>query len=219
MSNAFITYVQERLASLGFDPGPVDGLDGVRTRRAFDAALPAKAVVTDKAAFFAKVRAAFGPLKQAQVDGFETLLAATASWPVSWRAYALATAWHETAFTMQPIAEYGKGKGRPYGSQTNAAGQAAYGRGYVQLTWPMNYDRADRELGLNGALSANYDLALRPDIAAQIMKRGMEEGWFTGKKLGDYLPGDYVNARRIINGTDKAAKIAGYAATFEAALS
>ncbi len=41
--NEFVAYAQARLASLGFDPGPVDGLDGLRTRRAFDAALPAKA--------------------------------------------------------------------------------------------------------------------------------------------------------------------------------
>lgn len=50
------------------------------------------------------------------------------------------------------------------------------------------------------------------------MVDGMEAGRFTGKKLSDYLPGDYVNARRIINGTDKAEQIAGYARQFEAAL-
>lgn len=46
--------------------------------------------------------------------------------------------------------------------------------------------------------------------------RGCTEGWFTGKKLADYS--DYVNMRRVVNGTDRAEMIAGYAETFEAAL-
>ena len=50
---------------------------------------------------------------------------------------------------------------------------------------------------------------------------GMIRGWFTGRKLLDYIDGDrrdYVNARRIINGTDRAQVIAGYAMAFERAL-
>lgn len=49
----------------------------------------------------------------------------------------------------------------------------------------------------------------------------MKEGWFTGRKLSDYISGnkkDYVNARRIINGMDKAQKIANEAVIFERAL-
>ena len=64
-------------------------------------------------------------------------------------------------------------------------------------------------------------LALQADVAARIMFTGMAEGWFTGKKLGDYMANgkaDYVNARRIINGTDRAGQISGYARVFEAAL-
>ena len=65
------------------------------------------------------------------------------------------------------------------------------------------------------------ELALNPTYAAQIMIAGMREGWFTGKKLSDYIKNgkvDYVGARRIINGTDKAQLIAGYAKQFESAL-
>lgn len=156
-------------------------------------------------------------LSQKQVDGLNVLLDATKGLPLSHQAYLLATAYHETARTMQPIAEYGKGKGRPYG-KPGVYGQAQYGRGYVQLTWDRNYQKADGALGLRGALLANFDLAMRPDIAAKILVRGCLEGWFTGKKLSDYLPGDYVGARRIVNGTDKAELIAGYARAFEAAL-
>jgi len=167
--------------------------------------------------FYACVRPIFGgSLRQSQVDGIDALLAATDGLPVMHRAYLLATAKHETASTMQPIAEYGKGKGKPYG-KPGKYGQAQYGRGYVQLTWDANYEKADAALGLNGALIKNFDLALQPAIAAEILVRGCEEGWFTGKKLSDYLP-DYRQARRVVNGTDKADLIAGYAREFEAAL-
>lgn len=172
----------------------------------------------DAAKFFEAVRSRFGPLSQKQVDGFNALLSALKGWPVSWVAYGLATAWHETAHTMQPIAEYGRGNGRPYGKPGKNGGQIPYGRGYVQLTWDVNYERADKELGLSGALVADYDKTMEPDIAARILRDGMEQGWFTGKKMANYLPGDYINARRIINGTDKAAQIAGYARNFETAL-
>ena len=50
----------------------------------------------------------------------------------------------------------------------------------------------------------------------------MMQGLFTGKKLGDYFNGpkaDWVNARRIINGTDQAANIASYAKRYYACLS
>ena len=60
--------------------------------------------------------------------------------------------------------------------------------------------------------------ALLIDTAYQIMSYGMQHGTFTGKKLADYINGttcDYVNARRIINGTDQASLIAGYAAAIE----
>jgi hypothetical protein len=166
--------------------------------------------------FFDRVRVGFGPLKQSQVDGFNEILAATVGLGVRWRAYILATTWHETAATMQPIREYGRGQGKKYGVK-DATGKAPYGRGYVQLTWRDNYLRADDELDLNGRLAADYDLALDPKIAAKILVRGMVEGWFTGKKLADYT--DFKAMRRIVNGTDKAALIAGYAEKFLTALS
>ena len=82
---------------------------------------------------------------------------------------------------------------------------------------------AERFVGL--PLVTNPDLALRPDVAARILKVGMEEGWFTGRKLADYLPragratlAQYTAARRIINGQDCAQAIAALALDFEAAL-
>lgn len=174
--------------------------------------------MTDAMHFFERIRVAlFHHMDQSQVDGCNALLTASEGLPLTWRAYLLATAFHETARTMQPIAEYGKGKGRPYG-KPGKYGQAQYGRGYVQLTWDANYEKADAALGLQGALLKDFNLALRPDIAAKIAIRGMTEGWFTGKSFMNYLPGDYVHARRIINGMDKAETIAGYAKRFEDAL-
>lgn len=167
--------------------------------------------------FYARIRPMFGgTLSQRQVDGIEALLAATSGLPLMQRAYLLATAKHETDSTMQPIAEYGRGKGKAYGNP-GKYGQVPYGRGYVQLTWDTNYERADKELKLGGALLKDFNLAMQPTIAAQILVRGCVEGWFTGRKLADYIP-DYRNARRVVNGTDQAELIAGYARTFEDAL-
>jgi hypothetical protein len=58
-------------------------------------------------------------------------------------------------------------------------------------------------------------------VAYRIASLGMRQGLFTGRKLATYINDaqcDYVNARRIINGTDRAQDIAGYAQTFETAL-
>jgi putative chitinase len=183
----------------------------------------------NRTAFYAAIRPMFGgALTQKQVDGIEALLAATDAQPLTIRAYLLSTAFHETAQTMQPITEYG---GRKYFDKydtgklakqlgnTPAADGDGYryrGRGYVQITGRANYAKAGGKIGVD--LIGNPDLALQPSIAAAVLVRGCLEGWFTGRKLGDYLPGDYVGARRVINGTDRADLIAGYARTFEAAL-
>ena len=179
--------------------------------------------------FYAVVRASLSrKLSQSQVDGFEALLAASATLPATWRAYLLATAWHETATTMQPIHEYGSaaylskydtGKlAAALGNTPEADGDGIKyaGRGYVQLTGRANYQKATDALDVD--LVGNPDLAMHPDIAARVAVQGMSDGWFTGKSFKSYLPGDYVMARKIINGLDCAQTIAGYARIFEAAL-
>lgn len=178
----------------------------------------------NRTAFFDVMRAEFGSLSQEQVDGTEALLDAAEEYslPMNQLAYILSTSWHETAATMMPIEEYGKGEGHDYGEPCpEYNNQVAYGRGYVQLTWAENYEKADKECALAGALLEDFDLALDPQVASQIIFRGMQEGWFTGKKLGDYVNDtvtDYYNARRVVNGTDKADMLAGYAESFEQAL-
>jgi putative chitinase len=133
-------------------------------------------------------------------------------------AYMLATAWHETAKTMQPIEEYGKGKTKPYGKRIRQDGkpytdtnQIFYGRGFVQLTWYENYKRAGIKLGVD--FIKNAALVMQMDNSVKIMFSGMMFGWFTGRKLSDYFNGDVsdpINARRIINGKDCADLIADY---------
>lgn len=172
--------------------------------------------------FFASVRNQFGTLRQEQVDGFNMLLTATNGLRLQWRAYILATAWHETAYTMQPINERGGKayftrkyeKRRDLGNRLPGDGDKFHGRGFVQITGRANYDKASRACGVD--MVANPDLALKPELAAKIIVRGMTEGWFTGKELADY--DNYRDMRRIVNGTDKAAAIAEHAAKFERAL-
>lgn len=189
----------------------------------------------DKAKFFATFRAKAGiKLTALQVSGTEAILDAFKGQPLAHTAYALATAYHETNGKMQPVIEaYWMSEAW---RKRNLRYYPWYGRGYPQITWEENYQRADKELaeaGLikRGALMANLDLALRPDLAAFIMLRGMVEGWFTASKDGKRYTLDrmlprtgvatrdqYMQARRIINGMDKADLIEDYAQWFERAL-
>lgn len=177
--------------------------------------------------FFDSVRRSlFGShLTQDQVDGINTLLRVTQRLPVKYAAYILATAYHETARTMQPITEYGSRKyfdkydtGRlanALGNTPEADGDGYFyrGRGYVQITGKANYKKAGDILGVD--LVHYPDFALDPDIAAAIIVRGCMEGWFTGKKLTDYA--GYYSMRRVVNGLDSAYTIAEYANRFEEA--
>ena len=198
----------------------------------------------DRGKFFASLRSGLlGPTLSAdEVTGCERILDAMSGSPLSYTAYALATAYHETAGTLMPIKEYGNSAyffkmydpnsplpnrakmAKAYGNLPGD-GVRYIGRGYVQLTWRSNYAKAGSKLGLGSELVQNPDLAMRPDIAARVLREGMEEGWFTGKSFSSYLPASgtatreqYMNARRIINGTDKADEIEDYAQAFEKAL-
>lgn len=211
-----------------------DGIWGPQTGAAIAKALGiaerGPTALADPAAFFAHVRKPVfgGTMSRSQVDGCERLLAACGrdGFGLAWTAYVLATAYWETAHRMQPVIE-GFFLGDKAGAKHRAGLRYSpwYGRGDVQLTWEANYRRADKELGLGGALVLEPDLALRPDISALIAVTGMRCGWFTTKRLGDYLPEDgfagvaaFKQARRIINGTDKAGEIAVVAIRFQDAL-
>lgn len=191
----------------------------------------------DKAKFFAAIRRELfdGALTPQQVYRIEVLLDAmiAAEWPLSYASYALATAHHETAQWkhMKELGGeayfkrmYDKAGARPkvaaaLGNTEPGDGVKFAGRGYVQLTGRANYVKAGKALGLD--LLKEPQTVEEPGIAAKVLIWGMSTGAYTGKANRDYLaksPPDYVNARRIINGTDKASLIATYAKEFQAAL-
>ncbi|PZP54841.1 MAG: hypothetical protein DI586_08710, partial [Micavibrio aeruginosavorus] len=93
------------------------------------------------------------------------------------------------------------------------------GRGFVHITGRDNYDRIGDLIGED---LINYpDLAADPDVAAKIIALGMINGYFTGKKLEDYISNqdvDFFNARKIVNGIDQANLIANYAESYDLAL-
>lgn len=171
----------------------------------------------------------FNKLTQDQVDGIEAILD---EWEKSGRTdnrqlgYMLGTTYHETDKTMQPIEEYKKGKYQVYGKRIKMnrkpytdTKSIFYGRGFVQLTWYENYDKAGKKLGQD--FLNHPEKVMDLDNATKIMFMGMEEGWFTGKKLSKYFNAtteDWKNARRIINGLDRATEIAEYSKKFYSAL-
>jgi putative chitinase len=134
-------------------------------------------------------------------------------------AYVMATAWWETAHTVEPVKEAYWVKNAEAWRKKNLRYYPWYGRGYAQLTWERNYIHAGNQLGLD--LTTNPEYVMVPDVSAKILVTGSLEGWFTGKKLGDYITlskSDFKGARRIINGTDKAAAIATVARAYDEAL-
>ncbi len=189
----------------------------------------------DKKIFYDNIRKSLFKtgLTDKQVSGIESILAAIAAHPTQIpmrdQAYIFATAYHETGRTMQPVRETFAStddmaiarleKAFKAGTLTwvktpywrkDAQGKTWLGRGYVQLTHKYNYEKATKELGID--FVGNPNLAMVDAPAARILVEGSVEGWFTGKKLADYT--DFASKRRVINGTDKAATISGYAESF-----
>lgn len=178
----------------------------------------------NKTTFFQNYRATFGRLNTSQVNGIDFLLNKIVSdkeparknktvW-VRQIAYMLATIKHEVANKYQPITEYSNTTCRRYDG-----GCTYKGRGYVQLTHKYNYRKLSPIVGVD---LVSYPLkALNPAISYRVTSYGMHHGTFTGAKLGSYVKSgktDYWNARRVINGIDRASLIKGYAVKFQSIL-
>lgn len=165
------------------------------------------------------LRKEFGVVKQNHVDNINIIVKTAEANGLDYNqtAYCLATAWHETNETMLPVIEaYWLSESW---RRLNLRYYPFYGRGYVQLTWEENYKKAGDILGFD--FVNNPELVQIPKYAAAILVIGSRDAWFTKYKLKDFInqhKKDYVGARRIINGTDDAKKIAGYAMIFERAL-
>jgi predicted chitinase len=130
-------------------------------------------------------------------------------------AYIFATAEHESHLGQWMI-EFDNGNrynGRKdLGNTQPGDGPRFKGRGFCQVTGRTNYKMWSEKLGID--LVSNPEKAADEVIAAKTMVRGMRDGSFTGKKLSHYISGstrDFRNARRIINGTDRADHIAAIA--------
>jgi hypothetical protein len=153
-------------------------------------------------------------------------------------AYLLATVHHETGWPPEkrysPTTEHGdkayfnqydpvlggtsrsKNKAKELGNTAEGDGYKYRGRGYVQLTGKGLYKKCGDKFARD--LVNNPDLAMEPKLSYNIVSSGMRTGLFTGSKIGEFIVGsvaDYVNARQVINGLDKANDIAGYAYKFE----
>lgn len=177
--------------------------------------------------FFASIKPLFEHYDQGQVDGLNYLLSAwEEQYPegsLKFLAYCLATAYHETNHTMKPVVEaYWLSE---EWRKKNLRYYPFHGRGYVQLTWEANYKKASERLkelfGIDVDFVKSPEKLLDPYLSALILYVGSIEGWFTGKKLSQYFSDGVSNpteARRIINGTDKAAQIATYYHRFVRAL-
>lgn len=194
-----------------------------------------------------------GRLTKSQVEGMENLLDVWSSymWKAgvapgvdrSFLAYNLATAFHETAQTMQPIMERGSVAyfdkyepgtriGKMLGNTVKGDGFRFRGQGHVQNTGRRNAIKASQELtkimGEEIDLVADPGLRGDPLISALSLFVGNAQGWWTGKKLSDYIDDkdeadaedlrEFVKARYVVNGTDKAETIGRYALAFERAL-
>lgn len=177
-------------------------------------------------AFFALVRNALygGAMNQAQVDSLNAIGHAWEQYgdgDARKLAYILATAHHETgAFKYMreiwgPTTAQNRYEGRAdLGNVQAGDGKKFMGRGFVQLTGRRNYQDWSKRTGLD--LIKEPQLVQEPAVAARILVQGSMLGTFTGKKLGDFAT--FKDMRRVINGTDRADMIAGYAGKFLAAL-
>lgn len=198
----------------------------------------------DEQTLFAYLRNApfGGSLTTGQVKGVQRLIKRWNQLRVSdvrLLAYAMATSFHETGATMQPVREtnanstaqaiarldsaFAKGKLKqvkvPYW-RLDKRMLAWFGRGDVQLTHESNYAKMEKITGI--PLTKNPDLALDPDNSAVILFEGLlagdsGRGDFTKYKLEDFFnetTDDPIGARRVVNGTDKAKLIAGYYKNF-----
>jgi len=134
--------------------------------------------------------------------------------------------------------------GKILGNDTPEEGAIYAGRGLSQDTGETNYERDEKVIRaeypdvvarFEKRTGKKFDLTVGdqpndgsdPDnlldyeIAYCAMSISMRKGLYTGASLSKYIHGnvcDFLGARKIINGTDKAGLIGGYAVKFKTIL-
>jgi len=172
--------------------------------------------------FFQRLRATLrSPLSTAQRRTVSLLLSEADNHGVTDKnqmAYILATCWHECRFKSireiraKPDTQIWRWQNRYWPS-------GYYGRGFSQLTWLKNYRKFSAVAGVD--LVSNPDAALQPEIGAKILVYGMVNGTFvaggmsSATRLSKFFPPDglpdWMGARKIVNGTFQADKVASSA--------
>jgi putative chitinase len=196
----------------------------------------------DRAKFFGEIRETLFGKRDLLVSQVQQINAFLTEWEnqkltdLRWLAYIFATVYHETARTMAPIEEFGKGRGLPYGKKLkygkgpnkrvpyDTPDKLYYGRGHTQNTWYEIYEALTRAAK---ARDKSWDFLNQPELLLETEPSiwatflAMKTGLYTGKKLLDYFnekTTNWIGARYIINGQDKAEVIAKYAQSFYDAL-
>ena len=220
-SKADILEVQTALEWAIYNPGPLDGLYGKKTATAWDEYKTDRMlgnpgwIGPESSSMLngqiAEINTALQiPYAKDGIDKLAPLMRMPYSSQV---AYIDATVQWETAGTWQPVKEAYWVNNAEEWRKNNLRYYPWYGRGLVQLTWENNYRKYADILGM--PLVDQPDLACEMDVALFVLCHGFATGLFTGRKISDYIytdePKDFVNARRCINGTDKAQEIANIA--------
>jgi len=131
-------------------------------------------------------------------------------------AYILATAEHESD-SFKTLEEYDTGnryEGRnDLGNIQSGDGPRFKGRGYVQLTGRRNYTRYTEITGIE-LVKLPLILMNWSALSVFVIVDGMMRGVYTGHRLNEFVnrnKEDFFNARQIVNGHDRAQKIADQA--------
>lgn len=192
--------------------------------------------VITRSVFFSAIKTAlFTKFTQEQVDGLENILThwevTYPDQPLAFLANFLAQTYLETDTTMQPVKEFG-GKTpasakryffRMYdiqGSRPDVAkalgnimpgdGEKYCGHGLLQITGRANMAAQSKKHGKD--FLTHPEQLLDPATSVKVCFAAAMDGDFTGKSFSDYynpLTGDFdaVNARRVINGINRAEEI------------
>lgn len=180
----------------------------------------------NKVNFYACIRAngLFQKLTQKQVDSLDRIIFECERQGVEdirQVAYILATAYWECYNPKHPETRLTPMK--EFGSEAYLKSKKYYpyiGAGFSQLTWQDNYKKEGKRLGID--LLNHPDLILDIPTAANSHVYCMVHGVYTGRKLSDYINDekcDFINARKIINGLNRAEEIASFAQKFLSCLS